>query len=62
MKKLTRAEEKQASRDEDARRLREGEVTAEELRRQNSFFNPDLPISIDFSSIKSRRPRRKYRK
>lgn len=33
-----RASEKQRSRDEDARRLASGEVTQEELRRENGIF------------------------
>jgi hypothetical protein len=33
-----RRREKQASRDEDARRLAAGEVTPEQLNRENSFF------------------------
>lgn len=33
-----RAAEKQASRDEDERRLKAGEITEQELRRENSFF------------------------
>jgi len=37
-----RAAEKQASRDEDARRLAAGEVTQEELRRENSFIPLEL--------------------
>ena len=34
-----RAAEKQASRDEDRRRLQQGEISRPELRQQNSFFS-----------------------
>lgn len=43
-----RAEEKQRSRDEDARRLFAGEATAETLRVENSFFNLSSGIHVDF--------------
>jgi len=36
------AARKQARRDEDARRLREGEVTREELSRENSFIDVSI--------------------
>jgi hypothetical protein len=39
-----REDEKQASRDEDARGLAAGEISEEELRRRNSFFR-SLTIS-----------------
>lgn len=42
----SRAEEKQASRDEDARRLAAGEVTAEQLTKENSFFNLDGGVKL----------------
>ncbi|GAB4361798.1 MAG: hypothetical protein Kow00114_16620 [Kiloniellaceae bacterium] len=38
-----RARQKQASRDEDARRLATGEISRAELQRENSFFN-SLPF------------------
>ena len=41
-----RAAEKQASRDEDARRLACGEVTPAELRRENSFIPEGTKIVI----------------
>jgi hypothetical protein len=41
-----RAEQKQASRDDDARRLASGEVTREQLRRENSVFS-----GIDFCKL-----------
>jgi DNA-binding phage protein len=51
-----RAAEKQRSRDEDARRLRQGEVTPEQLRVENSFFDVSLPIRIvDFGRPLRRR-------
>lgn len=42
-----RARQKQASRDRDARRLADGEVTPTELRRENAFFG-----SLDFSRFR----------
>lgn len=42
-----RAAAKQASRDEDARRLAAGEITKEELRAENSFIG-----SLDMSRFK----------
>jgi hypothetical protein len=51
-----RATENQRSRDEDARRLREGEVTPEQLRVENSFFNLSLAVRIvDFGQPLRRR-------
>lgn len=53
-----RAAEKRRSRAEDERRLKEGEVSPEGLRAENSFFNLSLPVRIvDFG-----RPRRRARK
>ncbi|HVZ88928.1 MAG TPA: hypothetical protein VHG72_18310 [Polyangia bacterium] len=52
-----RAAEKQRSRDEDKRRLERGEVSAEELRAENSFFNLSLPIRIVDFGRPLRRPR-----
>lgn len=42
-----RAAAKQASRDEDARRLAAGEISEDELRRNNSFFG-----SLDMSRFR----------
>jgi hypothetical protein len=52
-----RAAEKQRSRDEDKRRLERGEVSAEELRAENSFFDLNLPIRIVDFGRPLRRPR-----
>jgi hypothetical protein len=41
-----RAPEKQRSRDEDRRRLEQGDVSPEELRAENSFFDLSLPLRI----------------
>ena len=40
-----RAKEKQAARDEDVRRLVAGEITAEELQRENNWFFGSLDFS-----------------
>lgn len=42
-----REAEKRASRDEDARQLAAGEISGEDLRRRNSFFQ-----SLDISNFK----------
>lgn len=49
-----RRRKKQASRDEDQRRLEAGEVTREELNRENSMFPPEFikNCTIDWSKIK----------
>lgn len=47
---VDRAAEKQASRDEDARRLAAGEVTREQLWKENTFLPADK-TSIDWSKI-----------
>lgn len=48
MKKFpNRVKEKQASRDEDERRLRDGEISPNELRRENGFAS-----SLDISKFK----------
>lgn len=52
-----RALEKQRSRDEDRRRLEQGEVSLEELRAENSFFNLSLPLRIVDFGRPLRRPR-----
>jgi len=41
-----RAQQKQAQRDEDRRRLEAGEVTAEELQEENNFFRDLGPFKI----------------
>lgn len=46
---MDRAAEKQASREEDERRLAEGELTREELGRKNSFLLAS-EFEIDFES------------
>jgi hypothetical protein len=53
-----RAAEKQRSRDEDKRRLEQGEVSPEKLRAENSFFDLSLPIRILDSGRPLRRPRK----
>ncbi len=45
-----RQREKQVSRDEDARRLAEGEVTPEQLQRENAFFQ-GLPVEPVWSDL-----------
>lgn len=51
-----RALEKQRSRDEDRRRLEQGDVSPEELRAENSFLNLTLPLRIvDFGRPLGRR-------
>jgi len=54
-----RAAEKQASRDEDARRLAAGEVTREQLSRENSPFAALIrgPISFTGAGVPGRRRR-----
>ena len=47
-----RAEEKQAARDENQRKLDSGEITVEELRRKNGHFSSLAILPIDFSKIK----------
>lgn len=51
MAKRDRAAEKQASRYEDARRLADGEITLEELRKENSFLPLDHILPIDYSKV-----------
>lgn len=50
-----RAAEKQASRDEDERRLAAGEVTREELARENSWLPVDK-ARIDYSKVPKGKP------
>lgn len=51
MTQSKRALEKQKSRDEDARRLEASEITPEELRKENSFFNLESGVRvIDYGS------------
>jgi len=52
-----RASEKQASRAEDARRLAAGEVSLQELRRENSFIVPPADFVIDYDNVKPARYR-----
>ena len=58
-----RQREKQASRDEDARRLAAGEVTPAQLHRENSFFGgqPVEPVWSDLprvlAAMRRRRPK-----
>jgi hypothetical protein len=51
---MSRADEKQASRDEDARRLAAAEVTASQLTKENSFFNLDGGVKIDWEKTRPR--------
>lgn len=52
-----RAHEKQASRDEDARRLASGEVSPEQLRRENGAFSRFARAEIVWSELLRRGPR-----
>jgi DNA-binding phage protein len=52
-----RAAEKQRSRDEDARRLKAGEVTPEQLQAENSFFNFSEGVRIVDFGRPLRRPK-----
>ena len=56
-----RAREKQASRDEDARRLAAGEITAADLARENDFFAGFDPSKARISAIGERRIGRKQK-
>jgi hypothetical protein len=52
-----RAAEKQRSRDKDARRLKAGEVTPEQLQAENSFFNFSGGVRIVDFGRPFRRPK-----
>lgn len=52
---VARAAEKRASRERDARRLASGEVTREQLARENSFLPPEFMarLVIDYDGAES---------
>lgn len=46
---MNRSKEKQLSREEDDRRLREGEISREELQKENSIWSQ---LNIDWANVK----------